>query len=1033
MTMAFGAVLLVFDLDAATRTWDGGGGDPNWSTAANWDGDAAAPAAGDALVFGGSARLSNNNDLGANASFSCIAFNNDAGAFVLGGNAITLDGNVSNFSASAKTLALPMALSGFRTVFGSNAAFAVSGVLSGPGGLEAAVTNTLTLSGNNTYVGLTTVTNGCTLSITHANALGSADQGTRIFGRTGAALKLSGGITVAEPLTMTGQIPPWLPNLIGGTGSNVLTGPVYKELDARIRVEDYNKLVFVGGIIHVSGGQMALNPRTGAYLIIKDKPINFGSSANVLTEEGGTVVLAVSGNSYSQLQIGNQSKVRTDVDGALSAGANVVIGASWAPNALLNLNGCNQSIGTLSTSHYPANPGYLAITSAVPATLTVNQTWNTIYMGDIAGAVNLVKTGGATLTFTNVVPLSTTGTVTVTAGTLAVGDTTGGFGATPLIRITGGTLDLRNGNALPDAAAVRVLSGSKIKIKAGVSETVGALYLDGEQQVAGTWGATGSGADHVNDAFFSDGGVLSVSTGATNAYVAAVWDGGGTDANFSTAANWEGDALPPFDGFGRAVFAAGGSTAKVDTAATFVRMTFNANGNFTLDNGAGTLALGGGGLQAGAPTATSCTYTLAEDVSFADQQFWSLTNSGAGTTTLNVTGALSDGGQGFDLTKSGNGVLILAGDNSYGGKTTVKTNGYVVIKHANALGSAAGATSIENGGYIRIDGGSGGLTIPEPITMEGDQALGYGGTLRSNTGSNIWSGKITSYGGRLRCEAGACFEITGGADGSYLVCSAYGNRWIRFTEKPINAGALTSHTGDGGVILAVAGNTFSSFNACGECVRVDVPNAWPRTCSLVQGDGGNSASRLNLNGNDQTVGRWETQSASGSLRILFSAAPATLTVDQSANTLFNGSITGAVSIVKLGTGSLTLTNKYITTSGSFTVSNGTLAVANEGTFGPNSTNIVVAGSGTLALSNSVALADSATVKMPAAEVGTAKIALAAGVEERVGWLYFGTKMQRVGTYGATGSGANHIDDAHFAGAGVLRVLHDNAGTFFSLL
>jgi hypothetical protein len=135
----------------------------------------------------------------------------------------------------------------------------------------------------------------------------------------------------------------------------------------------------------------------------------------------------------------------------------------------------------------------------------------------------------------------------------------------------------------------------------------------------------------------------------------------------------------------------------------------------------------------------------------------------------------------------------------------VQTNGYVVLKHANALGSASGITEIENGGYIRIDGGAGsGLTISEPITMTGDQALGYGGTLRSNTGSNIWAGKITSNGARLRCESGACFEIVGGVDGSSLVCSAYGNRWIRFSEKPITTGALTSHTGDGGVIIAVA-------------------------------------------------------------------------------------------------------------------------------------------------------------------------------------------------------------------------------------
>ena len=100
--------------------------------------------------------------------------------------------------------------------------------------------------------------------------------------------------------------------------------------------------------------------------------------------------------------------------------------------------------------------------------------------------------------------------------------------------------------------------------------------------------------------------------------------------------------------------------------------------------------------------------------------------------------------------------------------------------------------------------------------------------------------------------------------------------------------------------------------------------------------------------------------------------------------------------------------------------------------GTNSTNIVVIGTGTLALSNSVAIADSATVTMPEAGVATAKISLAAGVNEKVGWLYYGEKMMRAGTYGASGSGAAHVDNTHFAGSGVLTVRRDKSGTMMKL-
>jgi autotransporter-associated beta strand protein len=338
------------------------------------------------------------------------------------------------------------------------------------------------------------------------------------------------------------------------------------------------------------------------------------------------------------------------------------------------------------------------VTSAAPATLTVDQRSDALYMGDIAGAVSLVKAGSGTLTFTNAVPMTTTGTVAIISGTLAVGDVTGGFGATPLIRINGGTLNLRNGNALPDTAAVRVAGDGRIDIKAGVVETVGTLVLDGEARAAGTWGATGSGATHVDDAFFSGTGQLNVLNGSPGSYADAVWDGGGEDAYLSTAANWDGDALPSFEGYGRAVFASGGTSATVDAPASFVRMTFNAAADFTVAAGAGVLTNGGGGLRAGAPTAASRTYTLAEDLVFGDHQAWRVDNNGAGVTTVNVTGSLSDGGAGYSLTKSGSGVLVLSGDNTYGGSTTVKTNGYLVLRHGNALGSAAGATSIENGG-----------------------------------------------------------------------------------------------------------------------------------------------------------------------------------------------------------------------------------------------------------------------------------------------------------------------------------------------
>ena len=72
----------------AVATWDGGGADNNWTTAANWVGDVA-PHPGDDLVFPASAaRQTNINDFPAGTAFGSIRL--DGQRYVITGNAITL-------------------------------------------------------------------------------------------------------------------------------------------------------------------------------------------------------------------------------------------------------------------------------------------------------------------------------------------------------------------------------------------------------------------------------------------------------------------------------------------------------------------------------------------------------------------------------------------------------------------------------------------------------------------------------------------------------------------------------------------------------------------------------------------------------------------------------------------------------------------------------------------------------------------------------------------------------------------------------
>jgi autotransporter-associated beta strand protein len=996
---------------AADRTWNGGGADNNWSTGANWGG--SAPAAGDALFFGGSAKPVNTNDVDG-LSVLGLTFNSGAGAFTLRGSSLTLDGDLVNFSASAPTLDLPLVLSGTRKFYGSNVAMTVNGTLSGAGGLIASVTNNvLKLVGNNSYEGVTTVTNGG-LWITHASALGSTNGNTVVRSLSGAYLNLSGGIAVAEPLTLVGERPNYGSTLISSSGSNVLSGPVTKVGQNRLNSSGGATLSVTGGITG-SGGLLVIN--SSGTIAFYNTPLSIGTD-QFYTDSDGLTVMAVAGNTWGDTLVANGT-MRMEVANGLPAATVLKLGVGYGPSGTFDLNGNNQTVGQLRNE--TANAGTRTVTSATPATLTVNQTATSTYDGRLTGALSLVKTGSGSLMLSNNLS-TTTGHITVSNGTL-IAALASSLGLSTNVTVAGGTLELRAASTISDSAVLTVADGgAKVKINAGINESVYRLALGGVGQPSGTYGATGSGAATIDDAHFSGTGLLTVLSNPPVVPVTATWDGEAADLNVSSPTNWAGDLLPAFDGATYAVFGTGGATAAVDRTIGLYGMAFNRSANFVIAAGAGIVSNGAGGILAQVPDATSRTYTLAEDVVLADSQKWTVTNNAAGVTTLSVPGAIDDGTVPCNLIKEGNGVLVLSGNNTYDGATTVRTGGVVRVTSGAAFGSTNGATTVENGGWVEM---SGGINLTESLGLYGDASTSYQGVLRSTGGSNTLSGLVIN-GSRIRCTSGS-LDIVGGVTGGQFVLGCDGSTFIRVSEKPIAIGGNTFYAHTGAlIILGVANNTWGTLEVSGNYLRTDVAGALAPAGVLILGSG--SPSGVNLNGNSQTVGRLDCAATTPGTRLIYSAAPATLTVNQSANSTFNGAITGRVNVVKGGSYNLLLSNTN-TTYGSFVVSNGTLTVGSTGTLGANTAAVIVNG-GTLTLSNSVAIADSASLSV--ADGGGAKVNLAAGVNEAVSMLYLGGKQKRVGTYGSTSSAAAVKDDVHFSGAGILTVLRDDFGTLISV-
>src|SRR5262245_27523452 len=111
-TLVAGALIGVVTstTSAATRTWSGGGSDTNWATPLNWVGGVA-PIAGDSLIFDGFGRLTNSNNLAVDTNIAGLTFAPTAGAFNLGGNRITLGGNIAdNTTLLTQTIALQLLL-----------------------------------------------------------------------------------------------------------------------------------------------------------------------------------------------------------------------------------------------------------------------------------------------------------------------------------------------------------------------------------------------------------------------------------------------------------------------------------------------------------------------------------------------------------------------------------------------------------------------------------------------------------------------------------------------------------------------------------------------------------------------------------------------------------------------------------------------------------------------------------------------------------------------------------------------------------
>ncbi len=309
--------------------------------------------------------------------------------------------------------------------------------------------------------GATLFTTGTNLG----NAVGGvSDTGTQVLlGNGNSFLKGGGGAAGNSTISII----PWLVANTSGSSSNPGSFATYTATGVRMinTATEMSTSITAGSANNVLTGAVAL----GSDATVNALQYTGGGASNI--GSGRTLTIA-SGGVYISNNGGGIGAAGNAAAGTLNFGT--------AEGIIWSLGSNSNSIGSVIT-------GSGGFTKSGTGTLTI--TGANTYYGDtyVSSGTLLVGNG------TNNSNLGTSGDVFVAAGSL---------------------LDIRNNNAIADTSKLTLtLSGlynGKINLTTGINETVGSLYFGSTSQVAGTWGATGSGATNISDTYFTGAGIITV-------------------------------------------------------------------------------------------------------------------------------------------------------------------------------------------------------------------------------------------------------------------------------------------------------------------------------------------------------------------------------------------------------------------------------------------------------------------------------------------------------------------------------------------